>query len=305
MSKDASQNAPKGRATPMSGDSSGSEVTTPRLVTTIADMRQARRRLVGSVGLVSTMGFLHEGHLSLVRRARSENDAVVVSIFVNPTQFEPTEDLQTYPRDLDRDMALLAAEHVDIVFAPTVAEMYQPDSSTFVVVEGLADTLEGAHHPGHFRGLATVVAKLFNIVDPSRAYFGQKDAQQAVLIRRMVADLDFNLEVVVVPTVRESDGLACSTRNIFLSAEERTAATVLHRALETARLKWEGGERSGIALRQAVRDVVEAEPLATLEYVSVADPEALEELETLDRPALASLAVRIGRTRLIDNVLLE
>lgn len=305
MSKDASAKAPKRRATATGEARVSDQSTSPRLVSTIAEMREVRRGLRGVVGFVPTMGYLHEGHLALVRRAKSENDSVVVSIFVNPTQFGPEEDLQTYPRDLERDLALLASERVDLVFIPTAGEMYRPGSSTFVLVEGLSDTLEGAHRPGHFRGVATVVAKLFNIVSPNRAYFGQKDAQQAVIIKRMVADLDFDLEVVVVPTVREPDGLACSSRNVYLSPEERSAAVVLHRALNAARHKWEEGERAGVDLRQVMRDVVEAEPLATLDYVSVADPDTLEELETVDRSALMSLAVRIGRTRLIDNLLLE
>lgn len=276
----------------------------PRVLTTIAEVREARRRLAGTVGLVPTMGYLHEGHLALVRRARAENDAVVVTIFVNPTQFGPQEDFETYPRDPQRDLALLAAERVDLVFTPTVEEMYPPGFSTYVVVESLGDTLEGSHRPGHFRGVTTVVAKLFNIVAPTRAYFGQKDAQQTVVVKRMVADLDLETEVVVVPTVREPDGLAMSSRNAYLGAEERAAATVLYRALEAVKKQWEDGERAGIVLRQTMREVVEAEPLAALEYVSVADPVTLEEMETVDRPALVSLAAKIGRTRLIDNIVL-
>lgn len=277
----------------------------PQVVTTVADMRAVRSSLSGPVGLVPTMGYLHEGHLSLVRRARADNDVVVVSIFVNPTQFGPTEDLATYPRDMERDLSLLAALQVEYVFAPTAEEMYPPGYSTYVVVDKLGDTLEGAHRPGHFRGVATVVTKLLNITTPTRAYFGQKDAQQTVIVKRMVADLNIPTEIVVAPTVREADGLAMSSRNVYLKPDERTAATVLYKALQSCRRLWEQGERSGVVLRQAMRDVIEAEPLAVLEYVSVADVETLEELEHAKPPALASLAVKIGRARLIDNILLE
>lgn len=276
----------------------------PRLLTTISEMRAARWGATGTVGFVPTMGYLHEGHLALVRKAQAENDVVVVSIFVNPTQFGPNEDFERYPRDLDRDLTLLAAENVDCVFAPSANEMYPQGCSTYVVVERLGDALEGIHRPGHFRGVSTIVTKLFNIVCPTRAYFGQKDAQQTVVLRRMVADLNIDTELVVVPTVREADGLAMSSRNTYLGPAERRAATVLYRALVATKKQWEDGERAGVVLRRAMHAVVESEPLAKLEYVSVADPETLEEIETATKPVLASLAVRIGATRLIDNLVL-
>jgi len=275
-----------------------------RVAETVAAMRAARAALSGSVGLVPTMGYLHEGHLSLVRAARRENDAVVVSIFVNPTQFGPREDLSTYPRDLRRDLALLERESVDLVFAPDAAEVYPPGYGTYVEVGGVTERLEGAARPGHFRGVATVVAKLFNLVQPTRGYFGQKDAQQCAVVRKMVADLSFGLEVRVLPTVREPDGLALSSRNVYLGPEERIAARVLSAGLFAARKRWEEGERDAEALRRLVRETVAAEPRARLEYVSVADATSLEELGAVDRPAVMSLAARVGRTRLIDNVTL-
>jgi len=275
------------------------------VVTTIRAVRAARKARRGTWGLVPTMGYLHEGHLSLVRRARAENDQVAVSIFVNPTQFGPHEDLARYPRDLERDLSLLAPLEVDLVFVPPVSEMYPSGFQTAVTVEEVARPLEGAARPGHFRGVATVVCKLFNIFQPDRAYFGQKDAQQVVVIRRMARDLDFDLEIVVCPTVREADGLALSSRNVYLNPEERRAATVLFRALSAAQAAWQAGERDGERLREHMRTVLASEPLAQPEYVSIADPETLAELPSADERALASLAVRIGTTRLIDNVVLE
>lgn len=276
------------------------------VITTAAAMTARRRALTGTVGLVPTMGYLHEGHLSLVRRARAENDIVIATIFVNPTQFGPHEDLSTYPRDLPRDLALLEAERTDIVFAPaSPAEMYPPGYQTWVDLTDLPTKLEGARRPGHFRGVATVVAKLFNLTRPHRAYFGQKDAQQCVVIRRMVADLNFDLEVVVCPTVREPHGLAMSSRNAYLTPEERERAAVLYRALQAAAAALAADERDAGALRRVMGEVLAAEPLAQVEYVSIADPETLDELEgELSGPALASLAVRIGRARLIDNLVL-
>lgn len=250
------------------------------------------------------MGALHEGHLSLVRRARADNDTVVVSIFVNPTQFGPSEDYARYPRDPDRDLALLRDLGTDVVFMPPVEEMYPEGFDTYVQVEKLSQVLEGASRPGHFRGVATVVTKLFNIVQPHRAYFGQKDAQQLAVIRRLTRDLDLPVEVVGLPTVREPDGLAMSSRNAYLSPEERKAAPVLYRSLEAAQELWRSGVRDVSLIRQRMNEVLAAEPLARVDYVSVADAETLEELETVDRPALVSLAVRIGGTRLIDNVTL-
>jgi len=275
-----------------------------RVIETVAAMKEARRRLTGSVGLVPTMGYLHEGHLELVRRARAANDSVVVSIFVNPTQFGPREDYAAYPRHPQRDLAMLEKAGTDLVFMPPPEEMYPPRFNTWIEVQGVTNRLEGEHRPGHFRGVATVVAKLFNIVEPRRAYFGQKDAQQCLVIRRMVADLNMNLEVVIVPTVREPDGLAMSSRNVYLNPQERKAALVLPRALRLAEERWRGGERSAERLRREMTALIQAEPLARIDYVSVADAETLEELDTLERPAVASLAVRIGKTRLIDNVVL-
>jgi len=275
-----------------------------QVVRTIAEVRAIRRALPGTWGFVPTMGYLHEGHLSLVRRARAENDHVAVSIFVNPTQFGPHEDYNRYPRDLERDLRLLEPLGVDLVFAPSVEEMYPPGFQTWVIVEGVSRPLEGAARPGHFRGVATVVTKLFNIVQPDRAYFGQKDAQQAVVIRRMVQDLNIPVEIVVCPTVREPDGLAMSSRNTYLNPEERRAATVLFRALQAAKARYEQGERDAERLREAMREVIQAEPLARLDYVSVADPETLQELDRVEDRALLSLAVYIGKTRLIDNILL-
>ena len=276
-----------------------------QVVKTIPDIRALRQQLSGSVGFVPTMGYLHEGHLALVKRARAENSTVFVSIYVNPAQFGPREDFGAYPRDLNRDLELLRGEGVDVVFVPSDDEMYPPEFSSWVDVEKVTEQLEGASRPRHFRGVSTVVAKLFNIVQPSRAYFGQKDAQQSVVIKRMVADLNMGLEIVVVPTVRESDGLAMSSRNVYLSPEECQAATILFKALNLAQRLWQGGEKDAEEIRRKMTSLIQKEPLAQIDYVSIADANTLEELEVRDRPALASLAVRIGRTRLIDNTLLE
>lgn len=270
----------------------------------LEDLRTTRAKLIAPVGLVPTMGYLHEGHLSLVRAARAECASVVVSIFVNPTQFGPNEDLARYPRDLPRDLALLAKENVDLVWMPEVEDVYPPSFQTWVTVEEITRPLEGSMRPGHFRGVATVVAKLFNAVQPDRAYFGQKDAQQAAVIRQMARDLDFNLKVVVCPIWREPDGLAMSSRNIYLSPAERQAATVLSRALKTALAAYAAGERSAEALRQVMSQTIQSEPLANLQYVSCADPDTLQELQgALTGGALLSMAVFIGNTRLIDNLL--
>ena len=276
-----------------------------RVLKTIAEIRELRQQLTGSVGFVPTMGYFHEGHLELVRRARSENSTVVVSIFVNPTQFGPSEDLTAYPRDLTRDLKLLQKEKADIVFVPLDEEIYPPSFSSWVDVEKVTKHLEGASRPGHFRGVTTVVAKLFNIVQPTKAYFGQKDAQQAVVIKRMVADLNMNLEIVVVPTVRENDGLAMSSRNSYLTSEERQAAAVLFKSLSLARQLWQGGEKDADKIRQQMASLIRKEPLAKIDYISIADADTLEELKLIDRSALASLAIRIGKTRLIDNTVLE
>jgi len=271
------------------------------IVTTLSELRTSRAKLAGPVGFVPTMGYLHAGHISLVQRARQECASLVVSIFVNPTQFGPHEDLAKYPRDLPRDLEMLKEAGVDLVWTPTVEVMYPPGFQTWVTVEALTAPLEGAQRPGHFRGVTTVVAKLFNAVQPQYAYFGQKDAQQAAVIRRMTRDLDFPIEIVVCPTVREPDGLAMSSRNTYLNPEERKAATVLFRALSAAKTAYEQGERRAEVLRQIMRQVIEAEPLARLQYVSCADYDSLEELETVSGKTLLSMAVFIGNTRLIDN----
>ncbi len=271
-------------------------------VTTLAELHTARARLPEPVGFVPTMGYLHEGHLSLVRRARAECASVVVSIFVNPTQFGPDEDLANYPRDLDRDLHLLEAEGVDLVWTPTPDGLYPPGFQTWVTVEEVTQPLEGRLRPGHFRGVTTVVAKLFNGVQPHKAYFGQKDAQQAIVIRQMTHDLNFSIAIVVCPVVREPDGLAMSSRNVYLDPEERRAATVLHRALTAARAAFEAGERDAARLRHVVAEAVAGEPLACLQYISCAHPDTLQELEMVTDEALLSLAVFVGQTRLIDNV---
>ncbi len=271
---------------------------------TIDAFRTWRRGLRGDLGLVPTMGYLHDGHLSLVRAAREANERVAVSIFVNPAQFGPAEDLASYPRDEARDLALLEAEGVDAVFAPAPEEMYPEGFRTYVTVEKLTVRLEGASRPAHFRGVTTVVLKLLNIVQPRRAYFGRKDAQQLAVVRRMVRDLDVPVEIVGMPIVREPDGLAMSSRNVYLSPDQRRAAPVLSRSLGLAEELYEGGERDAGALRSAMAALVAGEPLAAVDYLSVADSETLEELERIDRPALVSLAVRFDSTRLIDNTTL-
>jgi len=249
------------------------------------------------------MGYLHEGHLSLARRAREECASVVVSIFVNPTQFAPNEDLDAYPRDLERDLRLLEEIGVDLVWTPTPEVMYPEGFQTWVTVEELTQVLEGASRPTHFRGVTTVVTKLFNGVQPQKAYFGQKDAQQAVVIKRMVKDLNFPVEIVVCPIVREPDGLAMSSRNTYLNPAERQAATVLYRSLSAAVDAFKAGERDADRLRAIVTEMVNAEPLAELEYISCAHPETLQELDGEVERALLSMAVRVGKTRLIDNML--
>jgi len=275
------------------------------VVKTIPELRTLRQKLSGTVGFVPTMGHLHEGHLALVKQASMENSAVIVSIYVNPTQFSLSEDFADYPRDLNRDLELLRREAVDIIFVPSDDEMYPPGFSSWVEVEEVTERLEGASRPRHFRGVATIVTKLLNIVRPSRAYFGQKDAQQVAVVKRIVADLNMGVEIVVVPTVRESDGLAMSSRNIYLSSRERQAATILFQSLMLARQLWQDGEKNTDKIQQQMTSLIQKEPLAQIDYISIADAETLEELKSIDRPALAVLAVRIGKTRLIDNMPLE
>jgi pantoate--beta-alanine ligase len=273
------------------------------VIDTVTAMEAARSRLDGVVGLVPTMGALHEGHLSLVRRARADCDSVVASLFVNPAQFGPGEDFDAYPRDYDRDLRLFEAEGVDVVFAPSRDEMYPPGFDGWVEVAGpLTSRLEGESRPRFFRGVTTVVGRLFRIVRPDRAYFGEKDAQQLRVVRAMVRQERLPVEIVGLPTVRETDGLAMSSRNAYLSTEERAAALVLPRALDLAREMIErDGVRDAAAVRDAVRKLIAAEPLARLDYVSVADDETLAELEVIERTALVLLAVWVGSTRLIDN----
>ena len=276
-----------------------------KTLATIEEVRAWRLAAGSDVGLVPTMGYLHSGHTSLVERARRENRHVAASIFVNPKQFGPAEDLARYPRDLDRDKDLLARAGCDVLFTPSVEEIYPPGFETFVDVGSVAVPLEGERRPGHFRGVATVVLKLFGIFQPRRAYFGQKDAQQLAVIRKLVRDLDVPVDVVACPTVREADGLAMSSRNSYLGAEERRAAAVLYRALSIAESRWRAGERDAQALRSAMTAVLDAEPLARTDYVSVADPAPLVELTKITGRAQLSLAAYLGRARLIDNVVLD
>ena len=274
------------------------------ILSTIEELRLAIPLLDRPLGLVPTMGYLHEGHLSLARQARKDCNSVAVSIFVNPAQFGPNEDLSKYPRDLERDLRMLESVGVDIVWTPTPEVMYPPGYQTWVEVQEVTRPLEGAQRPGHFRGVATVVTKLFNAVQPDKAYFGQKDAQQAAVIRQMTADLNFPVEIVVCPIVREPDGLAMSSRNVYLEPAQRQAATVLYRALHAAKAAYDAGERDAGRLRQTMKETLEAEPLAQMQYVSCADYQTLQELDTVSGTALLSMAVYFGRTRLIDNLVL-
>ena len=276
-----------------------------RLVHTVAEMASAQKVVDRPLGLVPTMGALHMGHLSLVRRAREDNATVAVSIFVNPTQFGPQEDLQAYPRDMERDLALLEEVGTDMVFIPQPDDIYPAGFDTWVNVERVASRLEGESRPGHFRGVSTVVTKLFNIVRPDRAYFGQKDAQQVQVIRRMNADLNLGVELVVLPTVREPDGLAMSSRNARLDPQERQAALVLYRALCRAQNMYSDGVRQAPVIKEAMEELIRAESTAQLHYVSVADPETLDELDLIHEHALVSLAIQVGKTRLLDNVVLS
>lgn len=275
------------------------------VIESISEMKQVRQKLTEPVGFVPTMGYLHDGHISLVKRAKEENPSVIVSIFVNPTQFGPREDLATYPRDIPRDLALLEKEKTDIVFIPSADEIYPAYFNSWVEVGDITKRLEGVSRPNHFRGVTTICNKLFNIVQPARAYFGQKDAQQLMVIKNMVTDLNMNLEVVACPTVREPDGLAMSSRNTYLNSEERQAATVLYQSLNLAQQLWSQGEKGGERIRKAMTDLIQQQPLATIDYVSIANTETLEELDRITPPALVSMAVRIGKTRLIDNVVLD
>jgi len=275
-----------------------------RRLTRIDEVRSWRRERAGTVGLVPTMGALHAGHLSLVDAARRENDRVVVSVFVNPTQFGPREDYARYPRDLRKDEALLERARADAVFAPSVEAMYPPRMETTVDVGSVAVPLEGERRPGHFRGVATVVLKLLGIATPDRAYFGEKDAQQLAIVRRLVADLDVPVEIRACPIVREPDGLALSSRNAYLSPAERRAAAVLFRALRAAEEAWRAGERHGHALEDAMKTTLQREALARVDYAAVADPVSFRAVDVAEGPVRLLLAVYVGETRLIDNLLL-
>ena len=279
-----------------------------KICKTIDEMRATSRTARHSgkhLGLVPTMGALHEGHLSLMRAAKAKCDVVAASIFVNPLQFGPTEDLAKYPRTFDHDVELLEKESVDILFAPAPAEMYTPGAVTYVTVEGLSDKLCGKSRPGHFRGVATVVAKLFHIVEPDVAFFGQKDAAQATIIRRMVRDLNLPIEIAVCPIVREPDGLAMSSRNVYLSPQDRKSATVLNRSLTEIKQRFDQGERNPTALIKAAKKILAQEPTVRLDYFEIVDPSTLDPAPKLTGPALVAVAALVGTTRLIDNILLQ
>jgi len=274
-------------------------------VVELVELKKERALLKDPVGFVPTMGYLHNGHISLVKHAKETCASVVASIFVNPAQFGPNEDLNAYPRDIPGDLKKLEIAGVDLVWLPTPEIVYPKDFNTWVNVEGVSEPLEGAMRPGHFRGVATVVAKLFNVVQPQKAYFGQKDAQQVAVLKQMTRDLDFPIEIVVGPTVRDPDGLAMSSRNSYLDPQQRKAATILYRALNAAQAAYSAGERSGQALRDLMQKTIEGEPLARMQYISCADRDTLRELDMIEKGALLSMAVYVGKTRLIDNLILN
>lgn len=278
------------------------------IIETVKELREylAGQRAAGkTVGLVPTMGFLHEGHLSLIREAKAENDVVVVSDFVNPTQFGPNEDFESYPRNIEQDTELALSAGADVIFYPSVSEMYPPESSTYVEVEGnITRVLCGASRPTHFRGVTTVVNKLFNIVEPNKAYFGQKDAQQVAVLTKMVKDLHMDIELIICPIVREPDGLAMSSRNTYLSAEERKQAVILNQALKKAKNAFANGEKDVVKLTGIITDKINEMPLAVIDYVSILDFPSLKPIITIEKDALAAVAVKFGKTRLIDNEIL-
>ncbi|MCX6005939.1 MAG: pantoate--beta-alanine ligase [Chloroflexi bacterium] len=271
---------------------------------TISEMKTLRSKCTGPVSFVPTMGYLHDGHLELVRRAKKDNPFAVVSIFVNPTQFAPNEDFKTYPRDIDRDLAMLETVKTDIVFIPSPEEMYPEGCNTWVDVEGITATLEGRSRPKHFRGVTTVCNKLFNIVEADSTYFGQKDAQQALVIQKMVADLNMNLKIIVVPTVREKDGLAMSSRNTYLTAEERPSAPVLYKSLQLASGMYEKGERDARKIVAAMTQLISTVPAAKIDYICVSDINTLQDVDTIKGKVVISMAVKLGKPRLIDNIIL-
>jgi pantoate--beta-alanine ligase len=276
-----------------------------KIVTSLNDLFDERAKLTEPVGLVPTMGYLHEGHLSLVREAKKECESVVVTIYVNPTQFGPNEDLESYPRDLERDTNLLRSEGVDLLWIPTSEIMYPPGYQTWIEVTELTGFLEGQQRPGHFKGVTTIVTKLFNAIHPQKAFFGQKDAQQAIVIQRMIKDLNYNLEIKICPIIREPDGLALSSRNVYLNPAERQAATILNKSLNMAKQAYKNGERSSQKIIGLIENIINKEPLARIQYVSCADLQTLEEVEgDITKPILISMAVFFQKTRLIDNIVL-
>jgi pantoate--beta-alanine ligase len=275
-----------------------------KVIETISEFHRIRNDIANRLGFVPTMGYLHEGHISLVKQAKAENEVSVVSIFVNPTQFGPNEDFKSYPRDMKRDLAMLEP-YTDYVFAPSAKEMYPEGCDTWVETKGITEVLEGSIRPGHFKGVTTVVNKLFNIVQPTKAYFGQKDAQQVAVIKKMVKDLDMNLEIVVCPTMREPDGLAMSSRNTYLTPEMRKGAPVLYQSLMKAQRMVEEGEKNVGSIRLAMSALITKEPLANIEYISFADNDTLKEIHIVKPPTLVSMAVKFGKTRLIDNIVLK
>ena len=276
-----------------------------KVIKTISEVKKERHNFNGTVGLFPTLGYLHKGHLNLVRQSVQENDCTISSIFVNPTQFGPSEDFNSYPRDFERDLAMLEEEGVEFVFMPSTQEMYPEGYDTWVDIEKITSKLEGASRPSHFRGVTTIVAKLFNIVSPAKAYFGQKDAQQLAVIKKMVKDLDMNLEVIACPTVREPDGLAMSSRNTYLKPDERKEAVVLYQSLKLAEKLYSEGERNAEIIRRDMTTLIQQQPAANIDYVSIADNETLDEVNEITGPVLVSLAVKIGKPRLIDNLVLE
>jgi pantoate--beta-alanine ligase len=276
-----------------------------KIVTSLNDLFDERAKLTEPVGLVPTMGYLHEGHLSLVREAKKECESVVVTIYVNPTQFGPNEDLESYPRDLERDTNLLRSEGVDLLWIPTSEIMYPPGYQTWIEVTELTGFLEGQQRPGHFKGVTTIVTKLFNAIHPQKAFFGQKDAQQAIVIQRMIKDLNYNLEIKICPIIREPDGLALSSRNVYLNPAERQAATILNKSLNMAKQAYKNGERSSQKIIGLIENIINKEPLAKIQYVSCANLQTLEEVEgDITKPVLISMAVFFQKTRLIDNIVL-
>ena len=281
------------------------KVTVTRTPAEVKEVIKDWKKQGYSIGLVPTMGYLHEGHGSLIKRAVEENDKVMVSVFVNPIQFGPNEDLETYPRDFDADLKMIESLGADMVFHPEPSDMYASDFSTTISVAGVSENLCGARRPGHFNGVCTVVTKLFNLSEADRAYFGQKDAQQLAVVRRMVRDLNANIEIIGCPIIREDDGLAKSSRNTYLSSEERKAATVLNKALCAGKQMVEEGEKSALTVKSRIEDIISKEPLAKIDYVEITDWNSIEPVDIIDGSILCAIAVYIGNTRLIDNFIYE